>query len=109
MAEIGLYLKAHFPNKLKPTYVKIVASCRQFVDYPKMGRVGRVRESREYVMPDLPYVIISKSTVPASPFSAFTTRPDDHSNTNLLAVAFSVPTPPLCGVELLNFVPDPKT
>ena len=58
MAEIGLYLKAHFPNKLKPTYVKIVAACRQFVDYPKMGRVGRVRESRDYVMPDLPYVII---------------------------------------------------
>jgi plasmid stabilization system protein ParE len=58
LEEIGLYLKAHFPNKLKPTYARIVAACRQLVDYPKMGRVGRVRESREYVMPDLPYVII---------------------------------------------------
>lgn len=58
LEEIALYLNAHFPAKLKPTYARIVAVCRQMVEYPKIGRVGRIAQTREYVMQDLPYVII---------------------------------------------------
>ena len=46
------------PNAAEKVYDTIVASARRLTDFPKIGHAGRLPNTRELVVPSLPYLIV---------------------------------------------------
>ncbi len=55
---ISEYLKAHHPNYRQPTMRKLYERIRGLREAPYAGRPGRVEETREVLVPPLPYIIV---------------------------------------------------
>jgi addiction module RelE/StbE family toxin len=60
--EIGAYISAHNPNAASKVLTRIVAGADTLAGQPEMGRDGRVKGTRELVLPDISYIIAYRVT-----------------------------------------------
>jgi toxin ParE1/3/4 len=51
------YISRDNPDAAVDTVVKIIAHVALLAEYPGMGRPGRVKGTREMVVPGLPYIV----------------------------------------------------
>ena len=51
------YIKRDNPTVAKEVSIRILKTVNRLVDHPGMGRMGRVPNTRELVIADLPYII----------------------------------------------------
>lgn len=58
MREIADYLRANFPGKEKRTRQEIVDACETVLRHPLLGRTRSEPDTRELILPRLPYRII---------------------------------------------------
>lgn len=52
------YIALGNPNAAEKVYRAIVAAARRLIDFPAMGRSGRLPGTREFPMSSLPYMIV---------------------------------------------------
>ena len=57
MESLRLYISEHNPQGALKVAVSIHDAIDLISQFPSLGRVGRVPNSREYVMTDYPYII----------------------------------------------------
>ncbi|MCD2173305.1 type II toxin-antitoxin system RelE/ParE family toxin [Rhizobium sp. C4] len=55
--EIGAYISAQNPNAASKVLNRIVVAADSLASQPEMGRDGRIKGTRELVLPDISYVI----------------------------------------------------
>jgi addiction module RelE/StbE family toxin len=58
LAAIRDYIEADNPEAARKTAARILAQAETLLLHPAIGRVGRVLNTRESVLSDLPYIII---------------------------------------------------
>jgi len=52
------YISRDNPEAAARTITRIQSTASQLTDYPLMGRVGRVENTREFVISQTPYILI---------------------------------------------------
>ena len=57
LKEIGRYIASEDPAAAYRTLVKIEAAANSLQHNPQLGRPGRVDETRELIVPGLPYIL----------------------------------------------------
>lgn len=55
---IGSYIAAQNPSAAGSVLARIEAPASLICDHPDKGRAGRVAETRELVLADIPYIIV---------------------------------------------------
>ena len=55
--QIGAFIEKDNPTAAAQVVVRIVSVVDNLAEHPAMGRVGRVRGTRELVLADIPYII----------------------------------------------------
>ena len=55
--EIGTHIEKDNPTAAARVIARIVSAVGVLSDQPAMGRVGRIRTTRELVLADIPYII----------------------------------------------------
>jgi addiction module RelE/StbE family toxin len=55
--EIAAYLAQRDPDRVGNVIARITAMIARYSNFPNLGRRGPVRDTREIVVPDLPYVV----------------------------------------------------
>lgn len=55
--EIGVHIEKDNPAAAARVISRIVSAVDMLVEQPAMGRVGRIRGTREAVLPDISYII----------------------------------------------------
>lgn len=55
---IADYLRRNFPSFLQPTIQTIYRAIVSLKTMPYRGRIGREGDTREFVIPDLPYIAV---------------------------------------------------
>lgn len=58
MLEIRAYLREQFPEKEAETIYRLERIFKGLVDFPSMGKEGRIKNCREYAIPKLPYITV---------------------------------------------------
>ena len=58
LADIVDFIAPDDPSAAERVYRAIVAAARRLLDFPGMGRVGRLPDTRELSVISLPYVIV---------------------------------------------------
>jgi addiction module RelE/StbE family toxin len=56
--EIGAYISFDNPVTAGEVIHRIVSAAERLKQFPQSGRPGRVRNSRELVLADIPYIVI---------------------------------------------------
>ena len=57
LMRIGDYISEHDPVAAGRVVGRIYALANNFADYPEMGRLGRVKGTRELIVPEFPYIV----------------------------------------------------
>ena len=62
-AEIDLeaiadYIALNDPGAVENVYLRIVEAAKRLPEFPALGRLGRVADTREFSVSDLPYLIV---------------------------------------------------
>ena len=55
--QIGAFIEKDNPTAAAQVVVRIVSVVDNLAEHPAMGRVGRVKGTRELVLADIPYII----------------------------------------------------
>ncbi|OHV83855.1 type II toxin-antitoxin system RelE/ParE family toxin [Ensifer sp. LCM 4579] len=55
--QIGSYIAKDDPGAAARVVARIVSAVDNLASQPAMGRVGRIRGTREYVFADIPYIV----------------------------------------------------
>lgn len=55
--QIGDYIAKDDPEAAARVVARIVSAVDNLTNHPAMGRVGRIKGTREYVFADIPYII----------------------------------------------------
>ena len=55
--EIGAYIEKDDPDAAARVVARIVAAVDALAEYPASGRPGRIKNTRELVLADIPYII----------------------------------------------------
>ncbi|MDX8444185.1 type II toxin-antitoxin system RelE/ParE family toxin [Mesorhizobium captivum] len=55
--QIGVYIENDNPGAAARVVARIVSSAGNLAEQPAMGRVGRIKGTRELVLTDIPYII----------------------------------------------------
>lgn len=58
LASIRDYISDFDEQRAEAVILRILQSIRMFDRFPLLGRPGRVEETREFVIPGLPYIVI---------------------------------------------------
>ncbi|MCK4207126.1 type II toxin-antitoxin system RelE/ParE family toxin [Brucella pituitosa] len=56
--QIGNYVAKDNPAAAAQIVTRIVSAVDNITSYPSMGRVGRIKGTREYPLGDIPYIIV---------------------------------------------------
>ena len=65
LADIIDYIASDNPSAAEKFYRSVVGATRRLIDFPEMGRIGRLPDTRELSLPSLPYLIVYQVTVNA--------------------------------------------
>ena len=60
MDHIASYVREYFPAKFESTFIYIADAVENLLLMPHIGRMGRVEDTREWVIASLPYVMVYK-------------------------------------------------
>lgn len=60
--QIGHYVAKDDPDAAARVVARIVAAVDTLAHHPALGRVGRIRGTREYVFADIPYIVAYRVT-----------------------------------------------
>lgn len=52
------YIQKDNPEAAKELILRIQAAASQLENYPLIGRIGRVEGTREFVIPNTPYIVV---------------------------------------------------
>lgn len=55
--QIGVHIAADDPAAAARVVARIIAGVERLASHPAIGRVGRIRETRELVFADVPYIV----------------------------------------------------
>ncbi len=55
--QIGAFIEKDNPNAAARVVARLVSTADNLAEQPAMGRVGRIRGTRELVLTDIPYII----------------------------------------------------
>ncbi|NTJ66478.1 type II toxin-antitoxin system RelE/ParE family toxin [Agrobacterium rhizogenes] len=55
--EIGAYIEHDDPDAAARVVARLVAAADLLVEFPAAGRIGRIADTREVVLSDIPYII----------------------------------------------------
>ncbi|MCM5555213.1 type II toxin-antitoxin system RelE/ParE family toxin [Pleomorphomonas sp. NRK KF1] len=55
--QIGAHITADDPAAAARVVARIITGVERLADHPAIGRVGRIRETRELVFADIPYIV----------------------------------------------------
>ena len=58
LVAIRTYMKEHNPDAADRVRWRIVESVKLLRTMPRLGRTGRMRGTREFVIPQLPYILV---------------------------------------------------
>lgn len=58
LQDIYQYLQEHHPSLAQSTIQKLYDAARSLKRFPNRGRVGQLRDTREFVMAPMPYIIV---------------------------------------------------
>ncbi len=58
LKDIVSYIAQDSPNAAEKVYRAIVASAERVMEFPRVGRPGRLAGTREILVPSLPYLIV---------------------------------------------------
>ncbi|MFN3349271.1 type II toxin-antitoxin system RelE/ParE family toxin [Pseudorhodoplanes sp.] len=58
LEDIYRFISAENPHAARSVVLRIVASVERLADFPRMARNGQVEDTREWVMPRLPYIAV---------------------------------------------------
>lgn len=58
MEDIYRFIYSENPHAARSVVDRIVASVERLADFPRMARDGRVEDTREWVIPRLPYIAV---------------------------------------------------
>lgn len=61
LREIKQYLRQNFPSKVALTLTTLKKSFLTMAEHPLLGRIGSTPKTREYVQPELPYILIYRA------------------------------------------------
>lgn len=64
--EVGAHIEKDDPAAAARVVARLVSAVEKLAEYPAMGRVGRIKNTRELVLADVPYIIpyrASRSTI----------------------------------------------
>jgi addiction module RelE/StbE family toxin len=64
--EVGAHIDKDDPAAAARVVARLVSAVEKLAEYPAMGRVGRIKNTRELVLADVPYIIpyrASRSTI----------------------------------------------
>ncbi|HWU62682.1 MAG TPA: type II toxin-antitoxin system RelE/ParE family toxin [Ensifer sp.] len=62
LEQTGAYISAHNPNAANKVLNRIVTATDALASQPETGREGRVKGTRELVLPDVSYIIAYRVT-----------------------------------------------
>ena len=54
---IGTYIAEDDPEAAARVVARILAGAERLAEYPALGRIGRIKETRELVFTDIPYIV----------------------------------------------------
>jgi len=63
--EIGAHIEKDSPEAASRVIARILAAAELLTEQPAMGRVGRIKATRELVLVDIPYIIPYRVTADA--------------------------------------------
>ena len=66
LGEVGANIEKDDPAAAARVVARLVSAVEKLAEYPAMGRVGRIKNTRELVLADVPYIIpyrASRSTI----------------------------------------------
>ncbi|RWO93415.1 type II toxin-antitoxin system RelE/ParE family toxin [Mesorhizobium sp.] len=55
--EIGAHIEKNNPEAAARVIARIVTAAEHLADQPAMGRIGRIKTTRELVLVDIPYIV----------------------------------------------------
>ena len=58
LEQIGLYLKENNPSFAHSTVLRIYEAVQSLRQFPNRGRFGHIEDTRELIVPRLPYIIV---------------------------------------------------
>lgn len=58
LEDIYRFISAENPHAARSVVDRIVASVERLADFPRMARDGKVADTREWVVPRLPYIAV---------------------------------------------------
>ena len=58
LTEIGDFISEKDPEAARAVVNRVLHSVERLASFPKSGRVGQVRGTRELVVPGLPYIVV---------------------------------------------------
>jgi len=65
LESIHTYLCEHYPSFAAPTVRILYEAVRSLRTFPERGRIGEIDETREFVLPRLPYIIVYRISADA--------------------------------------------
>lgn len=60
--QIGEYVAKDDPDAAARVVARIVSAVDNLAHHPALGRIGRIRGTREYVFADIPYIVAYRVT-----------------------------------------------
>jgi addiction module RelE/StbE family toxin len=60
--QIGSYIERDNSNAAARVITRIVSATDHLADYPALGRTGRIKDTHELVLADVPYIIAYRVT-----------------------------------------------
>ena len=62
MRSVTLYISAENPSAARIVTRRIRNGAQSLVDFPKLGKTGRITETRELIIPKTPYTLVYRYT-----------------------------------------------
>lgn len=58
---IRTYIEARNPNAAREVVLQIFQYTETLLQFPSKGRVGRIYNTREMILPDVPYIVVYRA------------------------------------------------